>query len=156
MDPLAYFITWTTYGSWLHGDPKGWVESGIPGIQDPDAERQRRSRERMTGDPVLLTAEQRLVVEETIRAHCHIRGWKLHALNVRTNHVHLVLTASVPPETVMAQLKAWCSRRLSEHGGLTGKGKNGKRRWWTEHGSTKWINDEDYLNNAIRYTLEGQ
>jgi hypothetical protein len=23
-EPLAYFITWTTYGSWLHGSTK-WV-----------------------------------------------------------------------------------------------------------------------------------
>ena len=23
-DPLAYFITWTVYGSWLQGDERGW------------------------------------------------------------------------------------------------------------------------------------
>jgi hypothetical protein len=25
-EPLAYFLTWTTYGSWLPGDERGWVE----------------------------------------------------------------------------------------------------------------------------------
>ena len=25
-DPLAYFITWATYGTWLPGDERGWVE----------------------------------------------------------------------------------------------------------------------------------
>src|SRR4051812_6675116 len=25
-DPLAYFITWVTYGTWLPGDECGWVE----------------------------------------------------------------------------------------------------------------------------------
>jgi hypothetical protein len=25
-DPLAYFLTWTTYGTWLPGDERGWVE----------------------------------------------------------------------------------------------------------------------------------
>jgi hypothetical protein len=24
-EPLAYFLTWTTYGSWLPGDQRGWV-----------------------------------------------------------------------------------------------------------------------------------
>jgi hypothetical protein len=29
------------------------------------------------------------------------RKWELRALNVRTNHVHLVVTASLHPDTVM-------------------------------------------------------
>ena len=34
--PLAYLITWTTYGTWLPGDQRGWVEDGTFGIQAPD------------------------------------------------------------------------------------------------------------------------
>ena len=26
--PLAYLITFTTYGSWLSGDEKGWCKRG--------------------------------------------------------------------------------------------------------------------------------
>jgi hypothetical protein len=29
MPVLAYFITWTTYGTWLHGDARGWIMSGV-------------------------------------------------------------------------------------------------------------------------------
>jgi hypothetical protein len=25
-DPLAYFITWTCYGTWLPGDDRGWTK----------------------------------------------------------------------------------------------------------------------------------
>ena len=25
-EPLAYFLTWPTYGTWLPGDECGWVE----------------------------------------------------------------------------------------------------------------------------------
>jgi hypothetical protein len=63
--------------------------------------------------------------------------------------VHLVAAADVRPEVVMEQLKAWCSRRLNEGGGR-------RRKWWTEHGSTKWINDEAYHRNAVRYVTERQ
>ena len=148
-DPLAYHITWTTYGTWLSGDTRGWVKGGEAGIREPDPDIEAEVKARMTDDPVILTGEQREVVEATIRGVVAHRGWSLHALNVRTNHVHLVVTAERHPDVVMEQFKAWCSRRLSEKLGR-------KRKWWTEHGSTKWINDEAYLANAIRYVNEGQ
>ncbi len=27
-DPLAYYLTWPTYGTWLPGDERGWVKRG--------------------------------------------------------------------------------------------------------------------------------
>ncbi len=33
--PLAYFITWRTYGSWLPGDPRGWLKNR-KGFQPPN------------------------------------------------------------------------------------------------------------------------
>lgn len=155
--PLAYLITWTTYGSWLPGDNRGWVSGGTSGIQAPDPERRGTAQATLVDAPVLLEAAQREVVEQTIRDHCAIRGWELHAVNVRTNHVHLVVTADVSPEEVMNQLKAWCSRRLNEQLALRGANTTEKRkRWWTQHGSTKWINEAQYLRNAIRYVNERQ
>ena len=39
-DPLQLFLTWTTYGSWLPGDGRGWVEK--PGrFRQPDAKREQ-------------------------------------------------------------------------------------------------------------------
>jgi REP element-mobilizing transposase RayT len=149
-EPLAYFITWTTYGTWLPGDGRGWVEGGTPGIQAPDARRREEARVSLAEPPVTLDAAQREVVRATVEAHCRIRGWRLHAVNVRSNHVHVVVTAPPAPEQVMNQLKAWCSRRLNEQGGAR------REHWWTYHGSTKWINDEPYLRNSIRYVTELQ
>ena len=161
--PLAYIITWTTHGTWLPGDKRGWVESGKRGIRAPDRQKKRLAGHRMSDTSVALDDFQRRIVEETIQSHCRIRKWTLRALNVRSNHVHLVVTAPVEPEIVMNQLKAWCSRRLNEHlqpparSASKGRQQSGqKKKWWTEHGSTKWINDESYLQNAIRYVMEGQ
>lgn len=149
MRPLAYHLTWTTYGSWLAGDPRGWVKGGVEGIQPPDPAIRAAMSARMAEPPVVLTEPQRELVAATIRAHIAFRHWELHALNVRTNHVHVVVTADMKPEEVMNQFKAWCSRRLSEQAG-------GKRKWWTEHGSTKWINDEQYFAFAVRYVRDMQ
>ena len=35
--PLAYLITFRCYGTWLHGDARGWVKWGELGIKPPDA-----------------------------------------------------------------------------------------------------------------------
>lgn len=92
----------------------------------------------------------RTLVNSVMRKHCDFRGWPIHALNVRTNHVHVVVSASVPPEKVMGELKAWASRRLHESGLL------GNEKIWTRHGSTRYLNDETSVDGAIRYVRDGQ
>ena len=34
-DPVGYFLTWVTYGTWLPGDSRGWVKYRA-GWQLPD------------------------------------------------------------------------------------------------------------------------
>jgi REP element-mobilizing transposase RayT len=148
--PLAYHITWTTYGSWLPGDRRGWVRRGASAVQVPDSETEDQARAAMAEASVVLTESQREVVAQTVRDHCLIRRWTLHAVNARSNHVHVVATAGVSPERVLDQLKAWCSRRLNAATcDLPAK-------WRTYHGSTKYIWDEPYLREAIDYVLERQ
>ena len=158
MPILADHITWTTYGTWLPGDACGWVQWGQRGIKPPDPQRERDAIQRMVESPVLLTEEQRALVEQTVRDHCRIRGWVLHAVNARTNHIHVVVTADRDPQDVMNQLKAWCSRKLSDAAGLVGTvaKKAGRRHWFTEGGNKELIDSEEYLNNAIHYVVEGQ
>jgi REP element-mobilizing transposase RayT len=158
MPILAYHITWTTYGTWLPGDGRGWIKSSVPGIQPPDPAREHAASAIMVEDAVMLTPAQRRIVEQTITEHSRIRGWTLHAVNARTNHVHVVVTANVDPDIVMNQFKAWCSRKLSDDAGLTEKVavKAGRRHWFTEGGDKEIIEDEEYLEHAIRYVLEGQ
>ena len=53
-DPLALFLTWTTYGSWLPGDERGWVDK--PGqLCEPDADREQAARRLMTEDELTLS-----------------------------------------------------------------------------------------------------
>jgi len=155
---LAYHITWTTYGAWLPGDKRGWCKKGHAGIKEPDWRIEDVARSRLAEKVVILTDTQRKAIEDTIRAHCVIRDWHLHAVNVRTNHVHVVISANRDPDEIMNQFKAQCSRRLSDEGGLTTPvaHKAGRRRWFTEGGDKEEILDEAQLRNAIRYVLEGQ
>src|SRR5438132_7192472 len=91
-EPLAYFLTWTTYGTWLPGDDRGWVAK--PGhFRAPDEKLQKQAKRLMTETALTLDAEQRCLVETTIADHCQIRSWRLHVVSGRTQHVHVVVTA---------------------------------------------------------------
>jgi hypothetical protein len=103
--PLAYFLTWPTYGTWLPGDGRGWVQYRR-GFQAPDPVKELEARARMTEDACRLDELERRVVEATIASHCRIRNWALHAVNCRSNHLHVVLTAGEHPDQVRDQLKA--------------------------------------------------
>jgi hypothetical protein len=57
--------------------------------------------------------EQRRTVEIQIAETCRHRGWTLHVVNWRSNHVHAVVTADVQnPKKMRIDLKAWATRAL--------------------------------------------
>ena len=107
---LAYFLTWTTYGTWLRVDDRGWAEIGDDGVTryaEPDPERVAADRERLKHEPIVLSPDMRRVVDRAIRDGCAHRDWRLHALNVRSNHVHALVSANKPIDRALADLKAW-------------------------------------------------
>jgi len=150
-EPLAYFLTWTTYGSWLPGDERGWTKRHGK-FEQANRSLERHAEMLLDDEGVILTPEQRRIVESTIARHCELRGWRLWIVQARTNHVHVVVTAKdVHPDTVMEQCKAWCTRKLKEADPLAAR-----ERWWTERGSTRYINHGDGLEKAILYVRDAQ
>jgi len=111
----------------------------------------------MTEDACRFDGEQREVVERQIAETCNVRGWELHAVNCRSNHVHVIVTADEAPKIVRNQLKAWCTRRLRE---LEAKRRlaedSNRENWWAERGSQRFINDSESLEAAILYVRDGQ
>jgi REP element-mobilizing transposase RayT len=101
----------------------------------------------------LLDDQGRVIVERVTREHAAIRGWDIHAINVRTNHVHVVVNCkgTHTPEVAMQQFKSWATRRLVE-AGLADKGQD----LWTDHGSTRYLNDATSLMSAIEYVQNRQ
>ncbi|KAA1258012.1 hypothetical protein LF1_05030 [Rubripirellula obstinata] len=149
-EPLGYFLTWTTYGTWLPGDDRGWRKRDEPESQPPNALFRSMAEADMTEPAFILSVTDRATVKETIQKHCHIRGWPLHVANPRTNHVHVVVTApGYKPETVRDQLKAWCTRNLKET-------YSDREKFWTEGASRRYLNTEEELEAAIMYASEAQ
>jgi REP element-mobilizing transposase RayT len=161
-EPIAYFLTWTTYGSWLPGDQRGWVQYRR-GIQLPNPVHEKNAAGRMTESCCFLDHEERSLVEDTIRDHCRIRRWTLYAVNCRSNHVHVVVAADCHPNLVREQFKAWCTRRLKElaktrrtRSGASPPFEQIRQNWWAERGSGCDINDEDGLEAVVFYVREAQ
>ncbi len=112
---------------------------------------------RMTEDACRLAPHQRLRVNKQVAETCEHKGWRLHAVHCRTNHVHVVLSSTAPPKTIREQLKAWCTRRLNEQQAGMGIPEQERRsNWWTERGSIRWIFSESDLAAAIDYVLNQQ
>ena len=107
----AYLIPFRCYGTWLHGDDRGSVDRrfynrvGPPKITS-DPEKVERKAERMKHNVFLLGATERKVVEAAIRDVCRVRAYALFALDVRTNHAHVVARNSAKLERMMDSFKA--------------------------------------------------
>ena len=120
MDVRAYFLTFGTYGSRLHGDERetwvrrdGWAE--VPQPFNP--RRARFEAAELKQEPVTITPAMRSVIEAAIADVCQHREWTLLALNVRLEHVHAVVVAEgVAPERVVNDVKAYATRRMREQG----------------------------------------
>jgi REP element-mobilizing transposase RayT len=154
-DARAYLITFTTYGTWVHGDERGSVdrEHNVPGtaLLSPSAPRRRVVTGLMKSNEVNLSREQRTVVRETIERVCAHFDWELHAVNVRTNHVHVVVSAPESPERVMNVLKSWTTRAL-----VAAKLVKSGFKMWTRHGSTRYLWKARDVRTACQYVCEGQ
>jgi hypothetical protein len=55
-DPLSFFISWSTYGTWLPGDQRGWVEYRR-GWQLPSPIRELEALAAMTEDACILDSD---------------------------------------------------------------------------------------------------
>ena len=152
-DVLAYFLTWTTYGTWLPGDSRGWVSRHRQGdevVAPPSPALERNARRLMKEVPVVLDDSLRGVADTAIRQACDELGWTIHALNVRSNHVHAVVTASdSSPGKVMGVLKVRATKALN---GLRVGG--GREHWWTREGSKRLLNTPGSVQGAIRYVMD--
>jgi len=72
-------------------------------------------------------------------------------MNVRTNHIHIVVSALRNPKAVLSALKANATRIMRVMGMW-----RSSRSPWAEGGSTKYLWTEAALSNAIAYVMYDQ
>jgi len=152
--PFGYLITFRSCGTWLHGTHGSVDRShrtyGTPKLS-ADAARHRYNRSALAQPPVKLDVRQRALVEQAVRETCEIRKWSFWGINVRTNHVHTVVTANCKPERVLSAFKANATRKMRE-----AECWHRDRSPWAYRGSRRYLWTEKELLDAIAYVLYDQ
>ncbi|HMF78819.1 MAG TPA: transposase [Bryobacteraceae bacterium] len=148
-------MTFSSYGTHLPGAEKGWVDAKhcIPGsaMQPYNPIQEAYWKSRLNEPPFVLDHEIRLITLQAILSVCTHRQWLPHAVHIRTNHVHAVISGEATPERMLSDLKAYATRALrSEIPAIH------RRRYWTNHGSTRYLWNEASLKAAIDYVLNSQ
>ena len=101
---------------------------------------------------MLLNAEQRGAVEAAIRETCAVRNWLLRAINVRTNHIHVVVSiGEMKPERALNAFKANATRQMRLDGCW-----HRPHSPWADKGSQRYLWNERSLERAIDYVINGQ
>ena len=162
----CWLLTWRTYGTWLPGDARGFVDPmvtpagervihNVPGTPtDPaNAPLHDYARSVMKGEPVLLTPAHAGELFAQFRETAGYRGWEILAVAILTNHIHLVVRVEGDPEgsDLLRDFKSYASRRLNRIWAVPVNGS-----WWSESGSRRVLKDEANVRLAIDYVAGQQ
>jgi Transposase IS200 like. len=154
--PQGYLITIRTFGTWLHGDKRhsvGRNGTNIYGMPDnpPNEGLEQWMIKEMRQQPRLLDDPERGTVRESIEELCNRKAYPLHAVNVRSNHSHVVLTAQRKPERIIVELKANATKFL-RGAGLAGP----TERVWSRGQSRRYLWKPRNVHAAVNYVLYAQ
>lgn len=139
---IGYMLTWTTYGSWLPGDKRGYVKDGQTLPANPQI--LKASKKRQKSSTVKLNIKERKLVQKTIFEEAERIGHQILALTVRSNHVHLVLLPhSESIEDAVGRYKSITTRALWKHGR--------KGRIWTKGYDKRFCFSKTELAARIKY-----
>jgi REP element-mobilizing transposase RayT len=151
--PLAYLITFRTFGTWLHGDDResvgrdGRNHFGKAHIK-PNPQFASAMKKEMDQPPFILTKPMRRIVESSIKELCERRDYTLFAVNVRSNHAHTVVFAQMKPERIADALKANATKMLRERSLISAN-----TRVWSRGRSRRYLWKPWHLSGAIDYVL---
>jgi hypothetical protein len=107
-EPFALFITWTCYGTWLPGDPRGYVsdtlqpgnaripKNNVPGTDYSAGHEFTRkiAKQRQKSETVYLTQAQARLAADNFLETARSRDWRILRAAVMRNHIHLVVADS--------------------------------------------------------------
>ena len=141
--PLAIMVTMTTYGTWLRGDARGWVDQGTVFPADPVLEAADRVRAK---HPPYFFPRHRLwdVGQYIGRSLSQRLGVRLWAMTVRRWHAHFVVACPCPAEGRIAK----CVKDAARWGLRVG------RPLWGAGYDTRYCIDRQSVRNRIQYVQD--
>jgi len=112
---IGYMVTWTTYGTWLQGDNRGYVKDGK--ILKGDQRLLDLCKNLQKDQTKKLTKREKEIVRDAIFNEAKRIGQKLEALAICTNHIHLAArSCDKPIERIVSMYKSAATRALRDYG----------------------------------------
>jgi len=152
----TWFLTWTTYGTWLPGDERGYVGKTLTGKGSmPTANRpaepyaynhgltMQMARKHLKRPPVRLSPQQAAIVAAAMQEAADRNGIRVIVGAVMADHCHVVVVAD--PSWALNVLKGATGFALSRLSGTKGL------PWWTRGGKKDLVKSDVHLANVIRY-----
>ena len=149
--PLAYMITFTTYGTWLHGNSRGSIIEQPNGthLLNKESRLEAYQKQIMTESPFVLDERSRQIILQAMLDVAQNRHWIIPAIHIRSSHIHSIVKAHPKPERIMNDLKAYCTRALRANN-------YSRKHFWTHHGSTRYLYTDAKIQEAVHYVLYEQ
>ena len=138
-------ITWTTYGSWLQGDKRGYVKNGK--ILCKNDVLLQSNLKRLKNPATRLDAKHCSIVKRVIIKKSQEIRQQIYAIAVCSNHVHIVAQRTDESiEKVVSYYKNSGRIALRERGFVG--------RVWTRGFDKRFCFDLDELESKIKYVKD--
>ena len=135
-------LTWTTYGSWLQGDKRGFVKGGK--ILSGNKVLESINKTKQKAKKVRLSKKDIEIIENALLKKTKQLNQKVYALAVCKNHIHLVLeNIELAIGNVVIHYKRACKAALAKNG-FKGKA-------WTGGYDKRYIYEQKSLDKRINY-----
>ncbi|MFA5293404.1 MAG: transposase [Phycisphaerae bacterium] len=137
-------LTWTTYGTWLQGDERGYAKDGQ--ILDKNETLEEINKSNLKKQPVKFNAKQKEIVKEAIIQEAKRINQKIFALIVYSNHIHLLVEKNQKSIEATVAIYKTAARKALYQTGLEGK-------IWSKGFDKRFCFNEQELKNRITYIL---
>ncbi len=139
---LGYMLTWTTYGTWLQGDKRGWVKDGE--VLGANERLEASNRQGQKWESVRLNGEEKTRVQEAIIQEAARIRQEIYALAVCSNHVHIVVAC-------VGESIGKIAGRYKRAGTATLRPQGRDGRLWTTGYDKRYCFDEKAMKDRIAY-----
>ena len=139
---IGFMATWTTYGTWLQGNKKGYVKNGTIFEENPKLE--QSNKELLKHNEITIPENLRAIVKDAILKEAHQIGQKVYAIAVCSNHVHIVIE-SIGQRCgySIGRFKKAATKALRKYGFMNNV--------WTKGFDKRYCYDYEQLEKKIQY-----
>lgn len=141
---IAYMLTWTTYGSWLQGDERGWVKDSK--TFESCSVLEEINKDIMQKPAVELDQKQKSYALACIIDKAVKLGQKIYAAAVCHNHVHLIVECIGMEIGKIISYYKHAIRLSLQDNGFCGK-------LWTKGYDTRYYDTTQEISEKIEYVL---